>query len=130
MTAAPFNGQQVLPGTDASQAAPSGGRPDTRQHEMDAMARFASRAAHDLSDILTLFLGTSSLLLDELPLDHPRRAQVEQVEIVARRATILTRQLSVLSRHLQLAPPHERFDGRGLRLVRGEGPRTGGLRES
>jgi len=82
------------------------------------MARFASRAAHDLTDILTLFLGTATLLLDELPLDHPRRRQVAQVELVARRATALTRQLAVLSRHMQLDPPGPR-----LSLVREEDSR-------
>jgi signal transduction histidine kinase len=118
MRAGPYRTQPLQPGDDPGNAGLPDSRRDIRQHELDAMARFASRAAHDLSDILTLFLGTATLLLEELPLDHPRRRQVMQVEQVARRATMLTRQLSVLSRHMQLAPPGPR-----LALVQDEHPR-------
>ncbi len=109
MRARPYHTEPLQPDDDPGNAGLPEGRRDIRQHELDAMARFASRAAHDLSDILTLFLGTATLLLEELPLDHPRRRQVSQVEQVARRATMLTRQLSVLSRQMQLVRPGPRL---------------------
>lgn len=91
---------------------------DTETHlrELRAMTRFAARAALDLSDILTLFLATTELMLEELPADHPRRRHIQRVEVMVRHATILTRELALLSQEMKLAPPGPPADGR-LALV-------------
>jgi len=74
--------------------------------KMEAVGRLAGGIAHDFNNILTAILGTSDLMLGDLPADHPTRADVLEVRKAALRAAELTRQLLAYSRRQVLAPQH------------------------
>jgi PAS domain S-box-containing protein len=71
---------------------------------MEAVGRLAGGIAHDFNNILTAILGTSDLMLRELPPEHPARADVQEIRKAAVRAADLTRQLLAYSRRQVLAP--------------------------
>ncbi|HZA91211.1 MAG TPA: ATP-binding protein, partial [Gemmatimonadales bacterium] len=60
---------------------------------MDAAGRLASGVAHDFNNLLTTIRGFSDLLLRDLPEEHVRRKDVEQIRKAADRGAALTRQL-------------------------------------
>jgi signal transduction histidine kinase len=60
---------------------------------MDAAGRLAGGVAHDFNNLLTTIRGFSDLLLRDLPEEHIRRTDVEQIRKAADRGAQLTRQL-------------------------------------
>jgi len=72
--------------------------------KMEAIGRLASGVAHDFNNLLTAILGSTDLLLEELPADHSGRLEAEETRKAALRAADLTRQLLAFSRQQVLAP--------------------------
>ena len=66
--------------------------------KMEAVGRLAGGVAHDFNNVLTAIFGYSDLLLEDLTLDDPRRADVQEIRRSAERAASLTRQLLAFSR--------------------------------
>ena len=60
---------------------------------MDAAGRLAGGVAHDFNNLITTIRGFSDLLLRDLPEEHVRRKDVEQIRKAADRGALLTRQL-------------------------------------
>jgi two-component system, cell cycle sensor histidine kinase and response regulator CckA len=75
-----------------------------QSQKMEAVGRLAGGVAHDLNNALTTIAGYSELALGGLSIDHPARADVEQVRRAAERATAVTRQLLAFSRKQVLKP--------------------------
>ncbi|HEU4681801.1 MAG TPA: ATP-binding protein [Gemmatimonadales bacterium] len=71
---------------------------------MDAAGRLAGGVAHDFNNLLTTIRGFSELLLRDLPDDHARRKDVEQIRKAADRGALLTRQISSFGRQPSLQP--------------------------
>ena len=71
--------------------------------KMEAVGRLAGGVAHDFNNVLTAIFGYSDLLLEDLTLDDPRRADVE-IRRSAERAAGLTRQLLAFSRKQVMQP--------------------------
>ena len=71
---------------------------------MDAAGRLAGGVAHDFNNLLTTIRGFSELLLRDLPDDHARRKDVEQIRKAADRGALLTRQLLTFGRQPALQP--------------------------
>jgi PAS domain S-box-containing protein len=67
--------------------------------KMESVGRLAGGIAHDFNNILTAILGYADLTLSRLAADDPVRPHVEQIQSAGRRASSLTRQLLVFSRH-------------------------------
>ncbi len=71
---------------------------------MEAVGRLAAGIAHDFNNLLTAILGSTDLLLEALPPDHPAREDALESRQAALRAADLTRQLLAFSRQQVLAP--------------------------
>jgi nitrogen-specific signal transduction histidine kinase/ActR/RegA family two-component response regulator len=71
---------------------------------MDAVGRLAGGVAHDFNNLLTTIRGFSDLILRDLPEEHVRRKDVEQIRKAADRGALLTRQLLTFGRPPALQP--------------------------
>ncbi len=70
----------------------------TQSQKMESMGRLAGGVAHDFNNLLGTILGFSSLLLEQVAADDPRRSGLEQIAQAADRASNLTAALLTFSR--------------------------------
>jgi len=66
--------------------------------KMEAIGRLAGGVAHDFNNLLTIIIGHSAMLLDQLPLEDPRRMMMEETLQASKRAATLTKQMLAFSR--------------------------------
>jgi PAS domain S-box-containing protein len=70
-----------------------------QSQRLESVGRLAGGIAHDFNNFLSVIRGYARFLVDELPADAPMRADAEEIENAAERASRLTNQLLVFSRH-------------------------------
>jgi two-component system, cell cycle sensor histidine kinase and response regulator CckA len=75
-----------------------------QSHKMEAVGRLAGGVAHDFNNVLTAIFGYADLLIDQIPQDDPRHADVQEIRKAAERAAALTRQLLAFSRKQMIQP--------------------------
>jgi two-component system cell cycle sensor histidine kinase/response regulator CckA len=72
--------------------------------KMEAIGRLAGGVAHDFNNILSVIVGYTGLMLNELGERDPMRADVLEISTAVDRAVALTRQLLALGRVQVLQP--------------------------
>jgi PAS domain S-box-containing protein len=75
-----------------------------QSQKMEAVGRLAGGIAHDFNNILAVILSETHLVGSALEPEHPMQAEVREIEIAARRAAALTRQLLTFSRQQPREP--------------------------
>jgi PAS domain S-box-containing protein len=71
---------------------------------MEAVGQLAGGIAHDFNNLLTVIIGSTELLLSDMPEESAYRGDVQEIRNSAGRAATLTRQLLAFSRRQMLAP--------------------------
>ncbi len=66
--------------------------------KMEVVGRLASGIAHDFGNLLTIIIGASGRMLDELPAESPLRTQGDAIQVTAERAAALVRRLLAFGR--------------------------------
>ena len=75
-----------------------------QSRKMEVVGRLAGGIAHDFSNLLTVMVGCSELVLEDFEKLDSRRENVVEVLAAARHATLLTQQLLALSRRQVIQP--------------------------
>src|SRR3989442_1684927 len=84
--------------------------------KMEAVGRLAAGVAHDFNNLLTAILGTTDLMLEDLPPDDPDREGLLDIRSASERAAVLTRQLLTFSRQQVVSPQVLRLNDLVLEL--------------
>jgi two-component system cell cycle sensor histidine kinase/response regulator CckA len=103
---------------------------------VEAIGVLVGGIAHDFNNLLTTIIGSSSLVLADLPARDPKYAKIERVKRAAERAASLTHQILALSRRqmpepkildlnatvLEMEEMLQRFVGEGIEIINALGP--------
>ncbi len=71
---------------------------------LQAVGKLTGGVAHEVNNMMTVVIGFSRFVLQELPPEHPQRHEVEQIVRAATRAAGITQQLLAFSRQQVLRP--------------------------
>jgi signal transduction histidine kinase/CheY-like chemotaxis protein len=72
--------------------------------KMDALGSLAGGVAHDFNNLLTAIMGSAEVMRLDLPVDDPRRPDLDEIDKACGRAAALTRQLLAFSRRQPFEP--------------------------
>jgi PAS domain S-box-containing protein len=70
----------------------------SRAQKLETLGCLAGGVAHDVNNLLTAITGCAELLLENLPKDHPSRAEADEIRRAVGRAAELTDRLLTISR--------------------------------
>ena len=79
-----------------------------QSQKLESVGKLAGGVAHEFNNIMTLVIGHSELLLNDLPAEHPLHRSAQAIRKAADRVATLTRQLLAYGRRQLLRP--ERLD--------------------
>ncbi|MGH7628373.1 MAG: ATP-binding protein [Gemmatimonadales bacterium] len=93
-------------------------RRDQLSERLESVSTLTGGIAHNFNNALSTMLGYADLLLNDLALDDPRRADVEEIRHAALRSAELTKQLLAFSRQQLLRPTPLRLSEIALGMER------------
>ncbi len=76
----------------------------TQAQKMESVGRLAGGVAHDFNNMLGVILGHTEMALEQVGLDDPLHADLEEIEKAAARSADLTRQLLAFARKQTVTP--------------------------
>ncbi len=76
----------------------------SQMQKLDSIGRLAGGVAHDFNNMLSVIIGHSELMLEEMGPDHPLRADLNEMYKAARHSSELTRQLLAFARKQAVEP--------------------------
>ncbi len=75
-----------------------------QSQKMESVGRLAGGVAHDFNNMLSIILGNTEMLLEDMDSEDPRTASLQEIKKGAERSTELTRQLLAFARKQTIAP--------------------------
>lgn len=72
--------------------------------KMEAVGQLAGGVAHDFNNMLSVIIGYSEILLDEIPVDAPVYSRIQEINNAGKRSADLTRQLLAFARKQVISP--------------------------
>ncbi len=75
-----------------------------QSQKMEALGGLAGGVAHDFNNLLAVILNYGTFIQDDLPEDHPARADVAEMISAAQRGAVLVRQLLSFARREAVRP--------------------------
>jgi PAS domain S-box-containing protein len=72
--------------------------------KMEAIGQLAGGVAHDFNNLLSVILSYCALVIEELPVGHPLRDDVAEIDRAGKQAATITKQLLAFSRKQILEP--------------------------
>jgi len=75
-----------------------------QSQRLETLGRLAGGIAHDFNNLLTAILGNTQFLLEDVPKQDPRHADLEEIRSAAVRAAELTHELLAFGRRQVLQP--------------------------
>lgn len=76
----------------------------SRMQKFEAIGRLAGGISHDFNNMLSVILGHTELILEQLPQDSSLREDLHEILEASKRSTELTRQLLAFARKQKRAP--------------------------
>lgn len=72
--------------------------------KMDAVGRLAGGIAHDFNNMLSVILGNTDLIMEDIKADHPYFSDLQEIQDAGERSANLTRQLLAFARKQTVTP--------------------------
>jgi len=72
--------------------------------KLESIGRLAGGVAHDFNNMLSVIIGHSELIIEQLKPGDPLRAELDEIRKAAQRSTDLTRQLLTFARKQNVSP--------------------------
>lgn len=73
-------------------------------HKMESIGRLAGGIAHDFNNMLSIIIGNTEIVLDDIDSENPHSENLKEISSAAERSAILTRQLLAFARKQIIEP--------------------------
>ena len=72
--------------------------------KMESVGRLAGGVAHDFNNMLSIILGNSEIMMEDIGPDHPCSSNLKEIQNAAQRSADFTRQLLAFARKQTISP--------------------------
>ena len=75
-----------------------------QSQKMESVGRLAGGVAHDFNNMLSIILGNSEIMMEDIGPEHPCSSNLKEIQNAAQRSADLTRQLLAFARKQTISP--------------------------